>query len=436
MNHIDPWEEAKKRLTRIAALTKLDKKFLNQLFLHDNPIRMRLSIQMDDGSYKIFTAYRMQHNNTLGPYKGGLRYHQNVSESEVKALSFWMTIKNAVVDVPFGGGKGGLIVNPNELTDAELERLTRAFARELTPYIGPNKDIPAPDVNTNGKIMGWIVDEYSKAVGEYVPGVVTGKMIEHGGSEGREEATGLGGVYVLMAYLAGIRKDPKNMSVAIQGFGNVGKFAAKYLLKKGFRIVAISDSKSGVYTPNGFTSISDLEGYKRKHGSLIGYFDDKQRKKGIGKNIDPGKILTLPVDIIIPAALENMITKEIAKKIRAKIVLELANGPTTTEADEILRKRHIVVIPDILANAGGVVVSYFEWYQNLNHQRWGKSSVFRRLKHKMTSASVKTITIANKTNISLREAAYVLALRRIERTWQKQQNIAETSRQFLQKQLH
>lgn len=434
MQNIDAWEQAKAQLNTVSKKMKVDKLFLDHLFQHDKMIRMRLSVKMDDGSHKIFTGYRMQHNNLRGPYKGGIRYHEEVSESEVKALSFWMTIKNAVVDVPFGGGKGGIIVNPRFLSEAELRRLTKAFAKELCIDIGPHRDIPAPDVNTNGKIMSWIVDEYSRLVGEYVPGVVTGKPIPDGGSEGRTEATGLGGVYTLLSYLKKIGKDPKGMTVAVQGFGNVGVHAAKFLTEEGFKVVAVSDSRGGIYVPDGIEDVDGLEKCKRKKGMLAGCYcigsvcDIKNREKLSGRDITSDELLILPVDVLVPAALENVVTKENAQKIQAKIILEMANGPVTVEADKILAKKNVVVIPDVLANAGGVAVSYFEWYQNINEKRWTKKFVFQELKNKMEKATDDVYNTAKKSKVTLRTAAYIVALKRLEKTWTKKKNTLEKSR--------
>lgn len=431
MKNIDAWEQAKTQLKRASSHTQADSKFLRHLFEHDKLIKMRLSVRMDDGSHKIFTGYRMQHNNLRGPYKGGIRYHEEVSESEVKALSFWMTIKNAVVDVPFGGGKGGIIVNPRYLSETELKRLTKAFAKELALDIGPHRDIPAPDVNTNGKIMSWIVDEYSRLVGEYVPGIVTGKPVSEGGSEGRTEATGLGGVYTLLSYLKKIKKHPKGMTVAVQGFGNVGMHAAKFLVENGFRVVAVSDSRGGIYVPGGIEDIDGLNECKKKKGMLAGCYcigsvcDIKNREKLSGQDITGEELLTLPVDVLVPAALENVINSKNADKIKAKIILEMANGPVTAEADKILSKKNITLIPDILANAGGVAVSYYEWYQNINHKRWSKKFVFRELRNKMERATDTVYETAKENNVTLRTAAYIVAIKRLEKSWHSQKDKIE-----------
>ena len=374
---------------------------------------------MDDGSARVFYGFRVQHNDIRGPYKGGLRYHPKVDMDEVRALAFWMTMKNAVVDVPFGGGKGGVAVDPKKLSAAELERLTREFARKITPIIGPLRDVPAPDVNTNGTIMQWIREEYEHATGTKAPGVITGKAIKDGGSEGRTEATGLGGSYVLAEYLRLIGKDPKGMTVAIQGFGNVGSYLAQYLQDLGFTIVAVSDSKGGIYIPKGIEDLKAIAACKEKSGRIAGCYcigsvcDVTNMEQLGGRDISPEEVLTLPVDIIVPSALENAITEKNVDAIKASIVLEMANGPTTTGADDLLAKKGITVIPDILANAGGVAVSYFEWYQNIHNELWNKPDVFAKLKKKMNAATVDVYKTAQEHSISLREAAYIVALKRI-----------------------
>ncbi len=419
-NEKNPWAEAQENLVKFAAKINLDQFLLESLKQHNRDIKVSLPMKMDNGEIKVFTGYRLQHNNLRGPYKGGLRYHPEVSENEVKALSFWMTMKNAVIDVPFGGSKGGITVNPKELSESELERLTRAFVRSIADTIGPEKDVPAPDVNTNSKIMAWFADEYSKIVGKNTPAVVTGKPIEADGSEGRTEATGLGGVYALIAVLRSLNKFVPGMTVAIQGFGNVGKYAAEFLVKEGFKVVALSDSKGGVYIPSGIADINQIEECKEAKGYLAGCYcvgsvcDIGNREKVGGQDITSTEILELPVDIVVPAALEDVITHENAPKIKAKYILEMANGPTTNEADEILNKNGITVIPDILANSGGVAVSYFEWYQNLHNEHWTKEEVFSKLKEKMEKAVSEVTQILTSQKVPLREAAYTLALQRLQ----------------------
>ncbi|MBI4097100.1 MAG: Glu/Leu/Phe/Val dehydrogenase [Candidatus Levybacteria bacterium] len=422
----NPWLQAKEQLLKAASAMQLDPLFLSSLLSHDRIITVSLPMRTEKGKIVVFTGYRMQHNNILGPYKGGIRYHQDVSEDEVKALSFWMTVKNAVVDVPFGGGKGGITVDPKLLSERELEALTRLFTKRLADAIGPYTDVPAPDVNTNGKIMSWIVDEYSKIVGQETPAVVTGKPVDRGGSEGRVEATGLGGLYVLMMLLRRLGKKPQGMTVAVQGFGNVGYNIALFLQRQGFTVVALSDSKGGIYIPSGISDIEQVQQCKKEKGYLAGCYcvgsvcDIANKDTLKGKDISVSEILTLPVNILVPAALENVITKHNAKDIKAKIILEMANGPTSDEADAILQKKDIIVVPDVLANAGGVAVSYFEWLQNLHNKKWKKIQVFRKLREKMEKATKIVLRIAKSNKVTLREGAYMLALHRLEQEWKEE----------------
>ncbi|QQG44027.1 MAG: Glu/Leu/Phe/Val dehydrogenase [Candidatus Roizmanbacteria bacterium] len=425
MENINPWKRAQMQLTKAATLLEIDPLLLSILCEPDRVIEISLPIRMDNGEIKNFKGFRVQHNNIRGPYKGGIRYHQQVDLSEVKALSLWMTMKNAVVDVPFGGGKGGIHVNPKELSEAELERLSREYTRKLKDEIGPHIDVPAPDVNTNAKIMNWIVDEYSKQMGKKTPAVVTGKTVDNGGSKGRTGSTGMGGVYVLKEVLKKLSKKPKGMTVAIQGFGNVGRHIARYLQREGFNIVAVSDSQGGLYIPEGIKDIEQIEKCKDEMGHVAGCYcigsvcgiSFKDHLKG--KSITNKELLELDVDIIVPAALENVITKENAHNIEASIVLEMANGPTSQEADKILKDRGIVVVPDILANSGGVTVSYFEWYQNLHNQKWSEEKVAKKLKEKMKAATHAVFEISKKYNVTLTEAAFLLAVKRVAETWKK-----------------
>jgi len=407
MTESNVWLRTQDQLKKIADKISLDPSLLTRLLEPDRIVEVNLPFKNTN-----IKGYRIQHNNIRGPYKGGLRYHPNVSMDEVKALAFWMTMKNAVIDVPFGGGKGGITIDPKTLSEAELEKLTRDFTQKLADVIGPQKDVPAPDVNTNPKIMSWIVSEYEKITGDKSHAVVTGKPIETGGSQGRTEATGLGGTYALMAYLSQINKSSKGLTVAVQGFGNVGKYVAKFLQENGFKVVALSDSKGGIYIKEGIPDIEEVDKYKESTGLLTGCC-------GKGSDIKPGDILTLPVDIIVPSALENVITQENAGNIKASIILEMANGPTTQEADEILKQKNITVIPDILANSGGVAVSYFEWYQNIHNEIWSKEEVFKKLKAKMNKAVESVYDISAEQGLSLRDSAYILALKRIESKWKK-----------------
>lgn len=413
------WERARTQLRDAAKYVKLDPFLLARLEHPDRIVEVSIPVKMDGGHIEVFQGLRVQHNNLRGPYKGGLRYHSAVDMDEVKALSFWMTMKNAVVDVPFGGGKGGVVVDPKKLSEGELERLTREFARKIIPVIGPEMDVPAPDVNTNGKIMNWFREEYANATGTDAPAVITGKAISQGGSEGRTEATGFGGGYTLLSLLAKLGKTHKGMTVAIQGYGNVGSFLAEFLYEQGFKIVALADSKGGIYIPDGIPDLKAVQACKEKSGRLAGCYcvgsvcDIGKMEELGGKDISADEILTLPVDILVPAALENAITKENAEKVQAKIVLEMANGPTTLEADEILSEKGVTVIPDILANSGGVAVSYFEWYQNMHKETWTKEDVLSKLKVKMETATDAVFAASEKHKVTLREAAYIVALERL-----------------------
>lgn len=415
----NPWNRTKNQLQKAAKLLS-SKRISDALINPDRIIEVSVPVKMDNGKLITFKGYRVQNNNVRGPYKGGIRFHPHVDMNEVKALALLMTLKNAVVDVPFGGAKGGIKVNPRKLSARELEELTREFTRKIAPLIGPKVDVPAPDMNTNPTIMAWIVDEYAKVNGKNEPAVVTGKPIEIGGSEGRTEATGLGGTIVLQEVIKKLGKNPKNMTVAIQGFGNVGFYIAKFLESTGFKIVAVSEENGGIYIPNGIPSIDELYRCKEKKGFLagcycIGSVCDLENKEKLGaKDIGAAEVLELPVDIVIPAAMGNAIAKDNVGKIKAKIILEMANGPITSEANIILKK-NVTIIPDILANAGGVVVSYFEWYQNMHQEKWTKARVFKELEQKMKTAVDNVYKSSKKYEVDLREAAYIVALNRLKK---------------------
>lgn len=434
MSTINPFATAMKQLEKAHKVLAASKKKLGnidqkvvRLTEPQRIVNVTLPVIMDDGSQRLFQGYRVQFNNAKGPYKGGIRYHHNVSLDEVKALSFWMAMKCAVADLPLGGGKGGIIVDPKRLSQGELERLSRAYGKAIADVIGPDIDVPAPDVNTNGIIMGWMVDEFlkvqrkkAKALGVTLTkkdemklkSTFTGKAIADGGSEGREEATGLGGLFVLQVILKKL-KLKGNLTAAVQGFGNVGYNMAKFLHEAGISVVAVSDSKGGIYVPSGINPALTLE-CKKKNGYLAGcYCSGSVCDLNKGKQITNEALLELPVDILVPAALENALTAENAGKVKAKVVLEMANGPTTSEADAILYKKGIPVIPDVLSNSGGVTVSAFEWEQNRKGERWTKSKVNAKLSAKMASAAtaVWDVSIAQKTD--LRTAAFVVALERI-----------------------
>lgn len=410
----NPFFNAVSQLRRVAT-----PQILSLLSLPQRIIDVNVPLLLDDGSLKIFHGYRVQYNNWRGPYKGGIRFHPQVDLDEVKALALWMMIKCAVVDIPFGGGKGGVVVDPKKLSERELERLSRGYVRAIADVIGPELDVPAPDVNTNAKIMGWMVDEYMKGKhDEKLRATFTGKAIKDGGSEGREEATGLGGVYVLQSVLKKLRFSPK--TVAVQGFGNVGYNVTKFLVeaglpagRQGFKVIAVSDSRGGIHVPDGVNPELTLE-CKKKNGYLAGcYCSGSVCDLSKGRPILQEALLELPVDILVPAALENVITKENASKIKAKIILEMANGPTTPDADEILQKRGVVVIPDVLANSGGVTVSGFEWEQNMKGEHWSKDEVNTKLKKSMEKATDAVWKASQRLNVTLRAAAFSVALERI-----------------------
>ena len=420
MSTINPFENAMIQLSKAAGYIGKNEK-LEILKEPQRIINVTIPVKMDNGKIRIFQGYRVQFNNARGPYKGGIRYHPNVSLDEVKALSFWMAMKCAVADLPLGGGKGGIIIDPKTLSVKELERLSRGYTRAIADTIGPAKDVPAPDVNTTGQIMGWMVDELVRLQPKKLShkeemklrSTFTGKLIKDGGSEGREEATGLGGLFVLQAMLSKMKLTGKKLTVAVQGFGNVGYNVAKFLSENGFTVVAVSDSKGGIYVPEGLNPTLTLE-CKKKSGILAGcYCTGSVCDVKKGKQVTNEELLELPVDIIVPAALENVITKENAPKIKAKLILEMANGPTTPEADTILYKRGIPVIPDILSNSGGVSVSAFEWEQNLKGQHWTKKVVNTKLKTKMEKAATDIWTTSKKIKADLRTSAFVVALGRI-----------------------
>lgn len=400
----NPFENALTQLDRAAAVMNLDARVHAALKTPKHVHVATIPVIMDDGSTKTFTGWRSQYNDALGPYKGGIRYHWNVTEDEVKALSFWMTMKCAVVGLPLGGGKGGIIVNPKELSEGELERLSRGYVRELYQHLGPTKDVPAPDVYTNGQIMAWMLDEYEKLVGEHAPGMITGKPLALGGSRGRDKATAQGGVFVLLEAVKKMGWEASKTTVAIQGFGNAGAHMAELLSAAGFQIVATSDSKGGIKSETGF-DVTALDAHKAKTGKVEGFVGTQ--------TITNEELLELPVDILVPAALENQITQDNAPRVKAKMVVELANGPTTPEADAILFKNGVIVLPDILANAGGVTVSYFEQVQNAANYYWTEDEVAQKLAKIMVTAFTEVWAVKEKHQIDLRTAAFVSALGRV-----------------------
>ena len=400
----NPFQNAMTQLDQVAQIKNFSDEFITRLREPDRDIRISIPVKMDDGSLKIFEGYRVEYNNTLGPYKGGIRYHLETEINEIKALAFWMVLKCAVAGIPMGGGKGGITVDPKKLSKRELERLSRGWVQRLADVLGPRKDVPAPDVNTTPEIMAWMADEYKKLTGDKTGATFTGKPIEMGGSEGRGPATGLGGFYVFDSLRAPIGL-PEVCKIVVQGFGNVGSNAAQIFINHGHTIIAISDSKGGIYNPNGL-DIEKLLEYKKTTGALLGF--------PLSQNITNLELLELECDLLIPAAFENQITEKNANKIKTKVILELANGPITPEADEILFKKGIPVVPDILANSGGVTVSYFEWDQNLKNEHWTEKEVFDKLKLMLEDASNKILKKARESKTSLRQGAFILALERIK----------------------
>ena len=401
---INPWHVAQRQFDLAADRLNLDAGLRLVLREPQRELTVHFPVKMDDGSVQVFTGYRVQHNVVRGPAKGGIRYHQDVSLDEVKALAMWMTWKCAVVGIPYGGGKGGVVVDPKKLSRRELEGLTRRFATEISILIGPEKDIPAPDVNTNAQTMAWIMDTYSMHVGYTVPGVVTGKPISLGGSEGRNEATARGTVYCVMEAARHLGIDLSTARVAIQGFGNAGSIAARLMTQEGSRVVAVSDSTGGIRSEAGL-DIDRVISWKAEHGTVQGFPG--------ATDISNADVLETECEILIPAALENQITAVNADRIRARVVAEAANGPTTPDADTMLHERGIFMIPDILCNAGGVTVSYFEWVQDLNRDFWDENEVNSKLKTIMVKSFQDTLAMALKEQVDMRTAAYLLAVERV-----------------------
>lgn len=370
-------------------------------------LEVSIPVKMDDGSIKVFKGYRSQHNDAVGPYKGGIRLHQNVDLDEVKALSIWMTFKCGIVGIPYGGGKGGITADPSELSQGEIERLARGYIQKIHKYLGDKIDIPAPDVNTNAQVMSWMVDEFEKIKGHQEPGVITGKPVALGGSLGRTEATGLGVVEVAKSYLKKIDKDFNEATAAVQGFGNVGSFTCKFLEKAGIKVVSIAGHHKGeqfaIYKEDGI-DIEALIEFRKENKNLKEF-------EGI-EVIDMGKFWGLEVDLLIPAALENAIDKDVAKLVNAKAVLEAANGPTTIEGDAVLKERGIFLTPDVLTNAGGVTVSYFEWVQNLYGYAWTEEKVLEEAAKAMQTAFENIWNLYEEhEEVSMREAAYMYSIK-------------------------
>ncbi|MFL5778480.1 MAG: Glu/Leu/Phe/Val family dehydrogenase [Chloroflexota bacterium] len=401
---INPWEVAQRQFDLAAERLNLDPGLRRVLREPRRELTVHFPVKMDDGSVQVFTGYRVQHNLGRGPAKGGIRYHQDVSLDEVKALAMWMTWKCAVVAIPYGGGKGGVVVDPKKLSKKELEGLTRRFATEIEVLIGPERDIPAPDVNTNAQVMAWIMDTYSMHQGHTVPGVVTGKPISLGGSEGRNEATARGCVFTIIEAAHHLGMDLGRARVAVQGFGNAGSIAARLIAAEGATVVAVSDSTGGIHVRGGL-DVNRVIAWKKEHGTVQGFPGST--------DVTNAELLEVDCDILIPAALENQITARNAGRIKAHVIAEAANGPTTPDADQELHARNVFMIPDILCNAGGVTVSYFEWVQDLNRDHWTETQVNEKLKGIMTRAFDETIAIAQRDEVDMRTAAYLLAVERV-----------------------
>ena len=402
---LDPFDIAVKQLEKAAKVIKLDKEALEILKEPKEILQVRIPVKMDNGQTKVFTGFRVHYNNARGPVKGGIRFHPEESLSTVKALAAWMTWKTAVVDIPLGGAKGGVICDTKKMSTGELERLSRGYVRAIGEFIGPEVDIPAPDVYTTPQIMAWMMDEFENITRKAQPGVITGKPLEVGGSLGRGDATAKGGMYVLKEGARRKGLDLSKATVAIQGFGNAGQFAVK-LVKEHFKskVVAVSDTKGGIYLESGLDYEKLME-HKKKTGSVQNFPK--------AKNITNVELLELKVDVLIPAAIENQLTSKNASKVKAKIVLELANGPTTPDADEILYKNKVLVLPDFLSNSGGVTVSYFEWVQNQTGDYWDIDDVYAKLDKKMTKAAKDVLDASEKLKVDPRTAAYTISVKRV-----------------------
>ncbi len=401
---LNPFKIAQKQLDKAAEIMKLDPGIHAVLREPMRELHVSIPVKMDDGSVKVFKGFRVQYNDARGPCKGGIRFHPEETIDTVRALAAWMTWKTAVVNIPLGGGKGGVVCNPKEMSAGELERLSRGYIVQVGRLLGPEKDIPAPDVYTNPQIMAWMADEFAKLKGYYVPGVITGKPIEIGGSEGRGDATARGAYYTVREAARKLNLDLKNATFAVQGFGNAGQFIAKILGEAGAKLIAVSDSKGGVINRDGLVP-ERLIDYKLKNGTVVDFPGTS--------SITNKELLELDVDILCPSALENQLTKDNAPHIKAKIIAELANGPTTPDADEIFFERGVFVIPDFLCNAGGVTVSYFEVVQNIYNFYWDLPTIHEMLDKKMTSAFWDVDRAAREYQVDPRTAAYIVAVNRV-----------------------
>ncbi|MFN8530111.1 MAG: Glu/Leu/Phe/Val dehydrogenase [Anaerolineae bacterium] len=401
----NPYENALAQFDKAVPFLRIPDGIAEFLKYPRREFTVNFPVKRDDGSIEMFTGYRVHHSTVLGPSKGGIRYSLAVSLDEVRALAMWMTWKCSLVNIPYGGAKGGVVVDPRTMSQRELESMTRRYAAELIPLISPHSDIPAPDMGTNSQTMAWIMDTYSMTMGYSVPAIVTGKPVHIGGSMGRNEATGRGVVTCMVEALNERGTfDPANIRVAVQGFGNVGANAASYAHSLGFKVVAVSDVNGGLYDANGL-DIPAVRAYVAEHGLL----DDCR----LGERVTNSELLELPCDVLLPCAMENQITKNNAGRIQAKMIVEGANGPTTPDADDILNERGIFVVPDILANAGGVIVSYFEWVQDLQAFFWDEEEVYRQLKRAMTRSYYATEHAAEEYGVDMRTAAQILAIKRV-----------------------
>ena len=401
---MNPWDMVLAQIDKAAGYLSCDPEIIEKLRHSERALMVSVPVRMDDGRIRVFKGFRVQHNTVRGPAKGGVRFHPEVDLDEVTALAAWMTWKCAVMNIPFGGAKGGVQCNPKEMSMGELERLTRRYTAEIISFIGPEKDIPAPDVNTNAQIMAWMMDTYSMQVGHTVPGVVTGKPLAVGGSEGRSEATGRGVVFTIIEAARRLGFGVEGATAAVQGLGNVGAAAARHLAGEGVRIVAVSTSKGGIYRETGLDLPLVLDYYRRNKN--LGGFPDADF-------LTNEELLALPCDILVPAAMENAIHRDNAPGVKARIIAEGANGPVTPAADDILRDKGVFIIPDILANAGGVTVSYFEWVQDLQNYFWDESEINEKLRQLMVTAFGKVVSIAEEKGIDNRTAAQVLGIGRV-----------------------
>jgi len=431
----DIYLDAIRRLDRAAEFASIDEEALERLRHPKAVLQVSIPVRMDDGSMRVFQGYRVRHDDTRGPTKGGIRFHPDVQLGEVQALAFWMTCKCAVAGIPFGGGKGGVVVDPKELSRMELERLSRGFIDQVADFIGPETDIPAPDVYTNSMIMGWMMDEYSKIHRRRTPAVITGKPLPLGGSLGRDDATGRGAYYCIKEVERLKGWEPRDVSVAVQGFGNAGQHVSRLLHADGYRIVAISDSRGGIFRKEGLDIARAIE-LKRQRTAVSDVYSSRSvcdcpvcgcvdcrcnsQDAATGEVISNEQLLELDVDVLIPSAIENQITADNALRVRAPVIIEVANGPTTSQADEVLASNGKLVVPDILANAGGVTVSYFEWTQNRAGYYWTEDEVHERLQRIMTREFSAIHNMANSKGIDMRTAAYSHALNRISQAVESQ----------------